>query len=433
MCGPSHARFPLARQKVFFRSAPHASTGRTTAGASSSARGTYPRERRISNGSAATIVATESSTRVTMPRSWSRNKSAMSPSRRIASRVVEGNRLVRKISRRHHQWTPGVGQQQVVQRRIRQHQADVLIVRRNADGETRRRTPRDEDDRSLARRQQAALGIAEHGNRLRLRHGRDHHRKGFLITTLSRPQARHRLVRSCVTRQVETPDALERDDEPAPQVLCGARDGVLHREEIAVRPVRGQLRAARRAGHRLRVEPPIRDVLVFTAAVLAHLERRHRRRRPVVRDVGRNRQAGPAVGAVRERIPEPAIGRIEDFRDARVAGGQVGRNRDPAVWGSLAVDDDERGRPFGLDGRDMKVADAGGGWRGDVQRRLEAIERLMVPERIDSHASRIVEDPASDPSINRGAVDPGTEADPLDDSANPDPASLPGSCRHVRR
>ncbi len=106
MCGPSQARSPLARQKVFFRRAPHASTGRAKAGATLMARGTYPRERRTRSGSPATIVATESSRARDDVAIVEQEQvgDASQPTNRFG--IVEGNRLVRQVARGHHQRPP---------------------------------------------------------------------------------------------------------------------------------------------------------------------------------------------------------------------------------------------------------------------------------------------------------------------------------------
>ena len=89
MWWPTQARSPRARQNVAFCSAPQASSGRRAAIGSVSDSGTYPRERRSISGRgeapSVTVRVTESSVRVSISRSWTRNTSAMPASRARAS------------------------------------------------------------------------------------------------------------------------------------------------------------------------------------------------------------------------------------------------------------------------------------------------------------------------------------------------------------
>ncbi len=75
----------LARQNVFFSSAPQARTGRGNSWSTVTGSGTYPRDRLISIGRARKTRATESSVLMWMARSWVRNASAIPPSLASAS------------------------------------------------------------------------------------------------------------------------------------------------------------------------------------------------------------------------------------------------------------------------------------------------------------------------------------------------------------
>ena len=125
---------------------------------SASASGTNPRERRISSGRrSGTARSTESSVRVWIGRSWSSSRSAMpvEPAQRVV--VLVRDRLVGDVAARHHQRLPDVGEQQVVQRRVRQQHAEVGGARRDRGRHRRVRPPRREHDRAVAAGQQRRL------------------------------------------------------------------------------------------------------------------------------------------------------------------------------------------------------------------------------------------------------------------------------------
>ena len=81
----TNARRSLATQKVFFSSAPVASTGRGNAQGRRTGSGAKPRERRTRKTRSRKERTTESSVRMWMARSWSRKQSAMASSRSKAS------------------------------------------------------------------------------------------------------------------------------------------------------------------------------------------------------------------------------------------------------------------------------------------------------------------------------------------------------------
>jgi hypothetical protein len=84
------------------------------------------------------------------------------------------------------------------------------------------------------------------------------------------------------------------------------------------------------------VETPVGRIVVFPGAVLAHRERRHRGERPVIGHVAHDGETGTAVGAVDERIAEPAVGRISQLTQAVPARGGICRDQGVAPAAGVA-------------------------------------------------------------------------------------------------
>ena len=104
------------------------------------------------------------------------------------------------------------------------------------------------------------------------------------------------------------------------------------------------------AGVGLCVEPAVGRVLILLPAVVAERENPHRRVGTVVRDVGDDREARPAVGAVDERVAIPAVGWIEKLPHAVGARRYVGRDKLVAALLLLGVPDLELREAVGRDG-----------------------------------------------------------------------------------
>ena len=63
--------------------------------------------------------------------------------------VVPGNRFFRKIPAGHNQRALDIAQQDMVQRRVGQHDAEIVVVGRNVAGDGRLVPPAQEDDGAL--------------------------------------------------------------------------------------------------------------------------------------------------------------------------------------------------------------------------------------------------------------------------------------------
>ena len=157
-----------------------------------------------------------------------------------------------------------------------------------------------------------------------------------------------------------------------------------------------QGRPAGRARVGLGVEAAVGGVLVLGAARGAHGEGAHRRALPVVGDAQHDREARPAVRAVREGVAVAAVGRVEDLGQAGVARRAVGGH-------------ERRGRPGAPAGQDLEAVLAGrgrvsarhaldGGQRRSLRAHAahEALDRGAVALHLDHHAALVVAHPAGE-------------------------------------
>ena len=227
MWWPTQARSPLARQKVFFSSAPQASIGRAAATGSRRLVGTNPRERRstcvVGAPARETTRITESSVRMWIGRSWTRKSVGDRPEPLQCLGVAVGDRLVGDVAAGHHQRPTGVGEEQVVERRVGQHQPELGRAR----GDRRPRAPRPAAagrGRSGARgspSSSASAGPSSTSSARRPEVG-DHHRERLLLAVLARAQRRDRLLRVGPAGEVVAAEALDGDDPRPPRSAAAA-------------------------------------------------------------------------------------------------------------------------------------------------------------------------------------------------------------------
>ena len=146
-CGERNASCPRATQNVLFSSAPTARSGRAARTGSGTASGANPRERRIGKRRADDRVLAAPVDRTVVAEE--RVGDPAEPLARLV--VVVGDRLVRAVAARHHERSAEVGEQQVVERRVREHHAEPRAARRDRRSDRRVRAPAHEHDRPLAR------------------------------------------------------------------------------------------------------------------------------------------------------------------------------------------------------------------------------------------------------------------------------------------
>ena len=120
-------------QNVDFSWAPHARIGRAAAIGSSTLDGTYPRERRSTSGRRLVAQPDGSHDRVVRARLDRTvvHEIAVGDAREAAARVAvaERDRLVRDVPARQHERVDSelgeVGEQEMVERRVREHDAEL--------------------------------------------------------------------------------------------------------------------------------------------------------------------------------------------------------------------------------------------------------------------------------------------------------------------
>jgi hypothetical protein len=145
--------------------------------------------------------------------------------------------------------------------------------------------------------------------------------------SFSHSQAIYRLFIVSIAGEVKSPEPLNGKDGAGGEELRCFLDHVIAYDESAICGFQPHLGAANRACSGLRVEAPVKWVLVFAPARVTQGEDRHGRIWPVIRDVGDDGKARTTVRAVGKGITKAAVVRVKEFLDAFPAGGYVRRNK----------------------------------------------------------------------------------------------------------
>ncbi len=329
--------------------------------------------------------------------------------------VPRRHRLLGEVAGGHDEGAPRGFQEEVVERRVGQQQAHQRVARRDLGREAAPGPPPHEDDGTLDRGEEALLGGIHDRQGARVVEGEHHDRERLLVALLPLAEPPHGRGRRGVAREVVAAQALHRHDPSLAQGQRRRRDRVgAQAGGLPGRAQQPHARPAARAGDRLGVEPPVGRVFVLPPAVGAHREAGHRRGRAVVRHVAGDRVAGPAVRAVREGVGVAAVGRVPHLAQALRAGGEVGRDRDPADPLALARDDGEPGDGLRRDGLLAHLAETGRRRGLAPQAPEEGVQGLGAPEGLDRDPAGVVAHPPGDALLDGEAVDPGAEAHPLD-------------------
>ena len=294
---------------------------------------------------------TESSVRVWIGRSCSRNTSAIAGQALERVVVAVGDRLVGDVAAGHHERRARVGEQQVVQRRVGEHHAEV--AERAGRPRRDRRRPAGAARATIGRSRpssSAASPSPSVDQRPRGRRGR-------------RPSARTACPRGACARAARATAASSsarqarwKPPRPLTATIAPARSAAAA-AATASPPARSRPVALRRSHAR---GPHAGQAFGWawkrrSAGRRTRPAARAHRRSPAIVVSGRSyghaahdREARAAVRAVDERVAEAAVGGVEELGQAVVAGGRVGRDERGGVAARGARDDREAGaRPRG--------------------------------------------------------------------------------------
>jgi hypothetical protein len=148
------------------------------------------------------------------------------------------HRLLREVARGHHQWAVEPPEQQVVEWRIREQNADQRIAGGDLGGEGGVRKAVEEDDWTFDRGEQVLLGRREASQALHRREVANHDRERLLVPVLPLPQAADRAAGAGVAGELVASQSFDRHDLPFVQGPDGDRQSVLDRRLHRVRASR---------------------------------------------------------------------------------------------------------------------------------------------------------------------------------------------------
>ena len=347
--------------------------------------------------------------------------------------VPVGDRLVGDVGAGEDERGARIAEQQVMERRVRQHDAELAGARRDRRRDRRIRPARGQHDRALARGEQPPGGIVQLDQLER-------HLGGWAPSgrRAAPPGASGRAAQpttaSSSARQARwnPPIPLTATIRPSARARAVASsDGVV---PLGDRPPRAigepERRPAVGTGVGLGVEAAVEGILVFGPAPRAHLERRHRRQGPVVGHSAHDREARPAVRAVRERIAVPPVPRIHHLGETVIARRHIGRDGRIGAPAVLALRDPEArlaGRIERLIAHPLDDRQ-----RGSIRAQPleQPLEGTRLPLGLDQHPPGVVQHPARQVKLGCQPVDEGTKADALHGPLNPHPHPLPRSDAH---
>ena len=126
------------------------------------------------------------------------------------------DRLVAGVAARQHQRAAGIGQQQVVQRRVGEHHAELGDPGRDGRGDARSRPARREHDRPRGPHSSSSSAAPSSTSRRAARR-RGHQRERLVLARFARPQRGDGALVVGAAGEMEAADALDGDDPPAAQ------------------------------------------------------------------------------------------------------------------------------------------------------------------------------------------------------------------------
>ncbi|MEJ2492478.1 MAG: hypothetical protein P8Y84_12820 [Desulfuromonadales bacterium] len=168
--------------------------------------------------------------------------------------VLIGNRFIGKIGTGHDQGTKRLREEQMMKRRIGQHDAEISVI----GGKTRRQAMSGpflhQHDRSFHTGQKPRLEVVDKGQFARRRQVFDHQGERFFIALFTAAQRRDGGFVGGIGSQVITAQSLDGNDLPRSQSAAGFRQRITPPGVALPGDKQAQLRAAVRTGIRLGVE-----------------------------------------------------------------------------------------------------------------------------------------------------------------------------------
>ena len=245
------------------------------------------------------------------------------------------NRCVGEVRARHHKTVEIVPEQQHVQRRVREHHAQCIVLAQMHQLSARALIQ--QHDGPAEGRKRPGLGLGYLAEPPRTVEVAAHHREGLLVPVLAPPQLAHGLLILREAGKVHAAQALHAEDAAAlyqpPRRLYAVA-----RQPAALRIHKKGPRSADRAAVRLCVIPPVFNVRKLRRTVRAHRELRHGGEGPVVGHGADYGKPGTAVRTVYEGIPVPAVRGVEQLAQAVLADADVGRDERAHGLSPVAAD-----------------------------------------------------------------------------------------------
>ena len=329
--------------------------------------------------------------------------------------VVLRDGLLGEVPTGHHQRTGHIAQEDMVQRRVGQHQTQRTHtgghIGATPPSETRRqRTIGAEGRRSSAVSASVSAHNAPAASRLPT------------MTAKALSGRPFRLRRSATAAALVASQANWYPPRPLIATICPAmsRSAAPLQRSIPDRKLRPiaigerHLRPADRAGIGLGVESAVTWIIVLGLTLRAHVKARHRRGGAIVGYARDDGKARATVGAVCERIPIAPVFGIEQLAQAIGTGCDVGRDQLVSARLALAFQDRES-LALGclIEHVDRQSLDVRQGRRLRADGQRKGVYSRRQPLGSDLDAGRHVAHPARDAIAFRQAIDERAEPDAL--------------------
>src|SRR6266404_5921766 len=189
---------------------------------------------------------------------------------RIVVFVSDG--LFTQISAGHHQGNARIRKQQMMQRRIRQHQAKISLAGSDCFGYLNFMALAQEHDGTRVRAQQYFVLIRYQAELLDRFQIRSHDSKRLILAMFLRPQPPHCIMIERITGEVIATESFHCQNDTLLQQARGMRYRIAVQDLVPTAIQQANSRAALRASIRLSMKAPIGGVMEFACAIAAHLK-----------------------------------------------------------------------------------------------------------------------------------------------------------------